>query len=157
MRANGNILLNYVDQIKDIIDWYRKCTHKLTVAYLCAGVRQFLRSLTFFYATESRSTSQCLDFENENIFKQYLPVRDWGKYGDLNNLNINYHIPNEIELRTAIDFVQFYIQQSIENLNKNSNNMHKDERFRELSFIYNIIVGSARLLRRADSPVNNDQ
>ena len=41
-----------------------------------AGVHQFLRSLTFFYATESRSTVNCFDFENEKIFKQYLPVRD---------------------------------------------------------------------------------
>ena len=157
MRANGNILLNYVDKIKDIIDWYRKSTHKFTVAYLCAGVRQFLRSLTFIYSNELRSTVQSLEFEDENAFKQYLPVRDWGKYGDLNNLNINFHIPSENELKTAIEFVQFYIQQSIDNLRKNSTNMHKDERFKELSLIYNLITGSARLLRRADSPVNTDQ
>lgn len=155
MRANGTILINYLSEIKEIIDWYRKCTHRITVAYVCAGVRALLRSLTFFYPIEARSTPQVLDFADENAFKSYLPIHDWGKYGDLKNLNINYHIPSEQELKHALDFVQFYIKQSIENLNQKSTSMHKDERLREMTFIYNIIVGSARMLRRAGNPVSN--
>ena len=157
MRVEGTILINYVNKIKDIINWYKNCTHKITIAYLCSGVRQFLRSLTFLYPLEIRSTVQSLDFSDENLFKTYLPIRDWGKMGDLLNVNANFHIPNETELRIAIDFVQSYVDLSINRLAEKSTEMHKDERFRVLSFIYNLLVGSARLLRRPNRPIVDEQ
>jgi proteasome activator subunit 4 len=124
---------------------------------MCAGTRHLLRSLTFFYALEQQSTTQSLNFTDENLFKAYLPIRDWGKNGDLNNLNVSYHIPNEDELKIAVDFVQTYVQISINYLNDKSNLIHKDDRFRELQFMYNLLVGSARLLKRPNRPIVNDQ
>lgn len=156
LRADGTILLNYIEQIKDIINWYMECTHKITIQYLCSAIRHLLRSLTFLYSKESRLTCQNYDFTDINVFKTQLPIRDWGRHGDLNTLNVTFHIPNDNELKTCISIVQTYTNIIMNNLETKGDAIHKDDRYRELQLLYNFIVGSARLLKRAKRPSSMD-
>ncbi len=89
---------------------------------------------------------------NIEIFR----VKDWGIYISLSDLSFTYHIPSSQELKLVIRLVENALNQSISFLSKSilheklaSNlNVSKEENYRELNFIYHILYGSSRLLKR---------
>ncbi len=156
VKADGTILLDYTSQVEECLIWFKKCKHKQTMQYVCWSIISFLRSLTMYYPTETRSTPQILDFDDPESFKAHLPTRDWGKHGDLHNLNLKFHEPNTAELKYALDFTLRYTNSILDFLKSDNSCLSKDERHMELCLLHGIIVGASRILKRADAPINQD-
>jgi hypothetical protein len=154
MNTNGEILSSYMKRIEEIIDWYRPTIHKESYIYLCNASRNVVTSLTNIYPREMCSVTYDLTFDNENdFFKDHLPIRDWAKTADLFNLKIDYHIPSVVEIGEATDFVAKMLDQSMDFLRQSitthkMTTTSKEERNREFTFINNLIYASSRLLKR---------
>jgi hypothetical protein len=92
------------------------------------------------------------------MLKSIIFSKDWGCYGDLFNLKVDFHKPTQIELETAIDFAKAGLEESFKFLtesilnNKNENSLStlssKEERNRELNYVNHIIYAASRLLKR---------
>lgn len=157
VRVEGTILLKYIDKVLEILSWFKRCSHKQTVQYYCSTMRHILITLTYVYPLETQCTSNNLNFTDDSEFAKYLPIRDWGINGELKNISVKYHIPNEEEIKCAIGIVKTFSQSCIDYLTSNNENINKDERYSELGILYSIIVGSSRLLKRANRPLLQDQ
>jgi hypothetical protein len=116
-----------------------------------------LITLTYVYPLETQCTANNLNFTDDSEFAHYLPIRDWGINGELKNIDVKYHIPNEAEIKCAIGIVKTFSQSCMDYLTSNDGKINKDERYSELGILYSVIVGSSRLLKRANRPLLQDQ
>ncbi|KAF3853760.1 hypothetical protein F7725_014448 [Dissostichus mawsoni] len=80
-RVDGEQLLKYQGDLDRILC----CAYTLA----CSLLEHTLRSLSLIYPTEYRSTSGGFDSD--------LPIRDWGKAGDVADLGVCWHVPNQEE------------------------------------------------------------
>ena len=58
-----------------------------------AVLNNLLRSLSTVHPTDYRSIPDTYD----PSLSQYLPIRDWGKPGDIDNLQMKWHVPSAEE------------------------------------------------------------
>ncbi|CAF0770306.1 unnamed protein product [Brachionus calyciflorus] len=152
-RVNGVILVKHMSRMKQIISWYRAAVNKEITSYLCSLLRNIVVSLSTIYPLEQSSVDYNFVYDDESqFFKNYLPIRDWAKNGDIFNLGLKYHIPSVEELETCLDFVNENLTQSFSFLTRTINDMSltsKEERNRELNFVNHLMYASSRLLKRA--------
>ena len=123
---------------------------------------QMIASLSNIYPTESSSFNEfTLNDESTDFFKQNLPIRFWGKYVSCKELKINYHIPSSKEIKAVVHLVNTTMNESMNFLNKSilrgSIKSSKEENYRELNFIYHVLYGSSRILKRGSHKTISDQ
>jgi proteasome activator subunit 4 len=164
MKANGLILVDHIGRINELINWYSGSIHNSSIDCISSCFVNVLSSLTSISSNEFCSVSYDIVYEEndeKDFFKQHFPIRDWGRTADLTNLNMKYHIPSQKEIETALEFANSYLRKSMKFLNdsvllaKNTNDDNlsttsttKEERNRELKYIYHIIYGGSSLLKR---------
>ncbi len=89
MKANGPVLVKYMDKINALFTWFRDSINKECVGFMSTAYRHLLVALTTIYPLEFCSVNYDICFEDEHeFFKAHLPIRDWGCMGDLYKLNI---------------------------------------------------------------------
>lgn len=159
MKANGLILVDHIGRINELINWYSGSIHNSSIDCISSCFVNVLSSLTSISSNEFCSVPYDIVYEEKGekeFFTQHFPIRDWGLTADLTNLNVKYHIPSQKEIETALDFIEVFLKKSMKFLSdsvllRNEENLStstKEERNRELKYIYHIIYGGSSLLKR---------
>lgn len=104
VRCDGRHVLTYKSELEKVL--HRTLHLNSRQGYLLAGalLRHTLRSMSLIYPLDYRSS--CIPWEKCQNFQEYLPIRDWGKPGDINNLDILWHVPTKEEM----EFVQHLLE-----------------------------------------------
>jgi len=140
VRCDGSKLLAYKDELMGVL---KNCLRLQCIqGYEMAGqmIKNLLKFLTQTYPLEFRSVSKNLDLPPE----EYLPIRDWGAAGDLDNLGVPWHIstPEEQafaqEVLHAFLFPELQFFQGISSTNETS----KEDILRRLNIIAECVVGA---------------
>lgn len=108
-------------------------------------MNNFLRSLTTIYPTDYRSVAEGYD----RPLSEYLPIRDWGKPGDMNNLQINWHFPTKEERFIAEKIMERYLEANLKKLDDHvdqTNLLPREALQRTLSHTLDCILGAGAVL-----------
>lgn len=156
------MLLNYTDKTINLLNYFKSSINMDCIQHTTNCYNQIIASLSNIYPTESSSFNEfTLSDESNDFFKNCLPIRYWGKYVSYKELKINYHIPTSKEIKTVIHFVNSTMNESMNFLNKSilrgSIKSTKEENYRELNFIYHVLYGSSRILKRGSHKILSDQ
>jgi proteasome activator subunit 4 len=120
---------------------------KAREAYLSSGavLNNLLKSLTTIYPTDFRSIAEAYD----RSLAEYLPIRDWGKPGDLNNLQIKWHFPSKEERLLAEKLLRRYLETNLNKLDEHVdqiNTLSREALQRTLSHTLDCILGAGAVL-----------
>lgn len=145
VRCPGNFLLPYADRLLGVLD--RALLLKAREGYLFAGaiLNNLLKSITTIYPTDYRSVAEGYD----RPLSEYLPIRDWGKPGDLNNLQINWHFPSDEERALAEKIMERYLEENLKKLDNHADQvktLSREALQRTLSHTLDCILGAGAVL-----------
>ncbi|PVD25485.1 hypothetical protein C0Q70_13141 [Pomacea canaliculata] len=110
----------------------------------CEVMRFLLRALTLTFPLSSGSVIHDLD----QPLTDYLPIRDWAAPGDIDNLNMKWHVPNDEELSFANTVAEKFLVPELNFLKQisSSNEITKEDLLRRLHIILEFLLGAASVL-----------
>jgi proteasome activator subunit 4 len=79
----------------------------------------------------------------------FIFFQDWGKPGDIHNLGINWHIPNEAEISAAQKLIDEFLFDELNNLSEFSKGtilLNRDQLLNRLNVVSNILYGCGSIL-----------
>ncbi|XP_006004010.1 proteasome activator complex subunit 4 isoform X2 [Latimeria chalumnae] len=150
-RVDGDKLLPYGEQLVKILHRTLHLTCKQ--GYTLSGylLYHLLRSSTLLYPTEYCSVPGGFD----KPLSEHFPIKDWGKPGDLWNLNIQWHVPSAEEIAFAYYLLDTFLQPELVKLQHyaaGKTDMSREDVLHRLTVIHNCLIGSGNLL----PPVNGE-
>jgi len=164
LEANGPLLLENIDRILELITWYKPHTNMDCIGHLTNSFNHLIVSMTSITTLNPSSFNDfTLDDTDPDFFKRHLPIRSWGHYITLKELKVEYHIPSKEELKKVISIVEATLNESMEFLNKSlvdgqaAGSVTKEENYRELNFVYHVLFGASRILKRPEHKIVLDQ
>ncbi|XP_039254923.2 proteasome activator complex subunit 4-like isoform X1 [Styela clava] len=143
-KCSGRLLLEYKEEIFEILDLTLKVEAKLAYQQACKLAKECLTSLTSYYETELGSVNP-----GKTKDKAYLPIRDWGKCVSPWQLEMTWHEPDKAEILMGFEMIDRYLLPELEILSNyacSQIDLSKDELLRNLTIIYSFTVGSCHLL-----------
>ncbi|XP_078505604.1 proteasome activator complex subunit 4 isoform X2 [Lissotriton helveticus] len=144
-RVDGEKLLPYREQLVQILSRTLHFTCKQGYILACNLLHHVLRSTTLIYPTEYCSMPGGFD----KPLSEYFPIKDWGKPGDLWNLDIHWHVPSPEEIAFAFHLLDSFLQPELLKLERYGNGeleMSRDDVQQCLSIVHNCLIGSGNLL-----------
>ncbi|XP_039595074.1 proteasome activator complex subunit 4A isoform X2 [Polypterus senegalus] len=149
-RVDGDKLLQYRGQLVQILQQtlYLKCKQGYMLS--CNLLHHLLRSTALIYPTEYCSISEGFD----RPLSEYFPIKDWGKPGDLWNLNIHWHVPTNEEISFIFYVLDTFLQPELVKLQRHADGefeMSRDDRLQSLTIIQHCLMGSGSLLPSLNS------
>uniref|UniRef100_A0A4W3GX57 Proteasome activator subunit 4b n=1 Tax=Callorhinchus milii TaxID=7868 RepID=A0A4W3GX57_CALMI len=144
-RVDGDKMLVYKEQLVQILQ--RTLHLKSKQGYSLAGnlLHHLLRSTTLIYPTEYCSVAGGF---NKSL-SEYFPIKDWGKPGDLWNLQIKWHVGSPEEISFAYYVLEKFLQPELSRLQRCAEGeleMSRDDMQQSLSIVQNCLIGSGSLL-----------
>ncbi|XP_072526695.1 proteasome activator complex subunit 4A [Salminus brasiliensis] len=145
IRVDGNKLLPYSAQLVQILQLtlHLKCKQGYSLA--CSLLYHTLRSTALIYPTEYCSVPGGF----QQPCQHHLPIKDWGRPGDLLNLDIQWHIPNEKEKAFVFDTLDMLLLPELNRLQRHSQGeqeMSRGDILQCLSVVHHCLLGAASLL-----------
>ena len=105
-----------------------------------------LRALTLTYPNEFRSVAEGYD----RPVSEYLPVRDWGRPGNIRSLNIDWHVASKEEIKETQRIVRKFAKWQLEALRRfasgEDSEMSKERLKRHLIVVDNLLRGAGSVL-----------
>ncbi|XP_030051703.1 proteasome activator complex subunit 4 isoform X1 [Microcaecilia unicolor] len=144
-RVDGEKLLPYREQLVKILQQTLHFTCKQGYILSCNLLHHLLRSTTLIYPTEYCSVGGGFD----KPLSEYFPIKDWGKPGDLWNLNIRWHVPSAEEISFAYFLLDTFLQPELVKLDRYGNGdleMSRDDVQQCLTIVHSCLIGSGNLL-----------
>uniref|UniRef100_A0A8C0IT45 Proteasome activator subunit 4 n=1 Tax=Chelonoidis abingdonii TaxID=106734 RepID=A0A8C0IT45_CHEAB len=144
-RVDGKKLLPYREQLVKILQRTLHLTCKQGYILSCNLLHHLLRSTTLIYPTEYCSVPGGFD----KPLSEYFPIKDWGKPGDLWNLNIQWHVPSSKEITFAYYLLDSFLQPELTKLEHYANGkqeMSRDDVQQCLTIVHNCLIGSGNIL-----------
>ncbi|MEE6474291.1 hypothetical protein FKM82_010338 [Ascaphus truei] len=144
-RVDGKKLLPYKEQLVKILQKTLHFTCKQGYTLSCNLLHHLLRSTTLIYPTEYCSVPGGF----EKPLSEYFPIKDWGKPGDLWNLNIKWHVPSSEEITFAYYLLDNFLQPELLKLERYGNGeleMARDDVQQCLTIVHSCLIGSGNLL-----------
>lgn len=144
-RVDGDKLLSYSSQLVQILQLslHLKCKQGYTLA--CNLLHHLLRSSALIYPTEYCSVP--------GGFLQpshaYLPIKDWGRPGDLWNLQIQWHVPCVEETAFVFYILDLILQPELLRLQRHAQGeqeMTRDDVLQSLAIVQHCLLGAGSLL-----------
>ncbi|KAF7252291.1 Proteasome activator complex subunit 4 [Varanus komodoensis] len=128
-RVDGKKLLPYREQLLKILQRTLHLTCKQGYILSCNLLHHLLRSTTLIYPTEYCS--------------------DWGKPGDLRNLDIQWHVPSAEEMAFSFSLLDLFLQPELDKLAQYTDGnleMSRDDVQQSLTIVHNCLIGSGNIL-----------
>uniref|UniRef100_A0A8C3ST02 Proteasome activator subunit 4 n=1 Tax=Chelydra serpentina TaxID=8475 RepID=A0A8C3ST02_CHESE len=138
-RVDGKKLLPYREQLVKILQRTLHLTCKQGYILSCNLLHHLLRSTTLIYPTEYCSVPGGFD----KPLSEYFPIKDWGKPGDLWNLNIQWHVPSSKEITFAYYLLDSFLQPELTKLEHYANGkqeMSRDDVQQCLTIVHNCLI-----------------
>ncbi|MBN3306472.1 PSME4 protein, partial [Amia calva] len=154
-RVDGDKLLPYRPQLVPILrrTLHLKCKQGYSLS--CNLLHHLLRSTALIYPTEYCSVPGGFD----KPLSAYLPIKDWGRPGDLWNLSIQWHTPSAEETAFVFYILDTLLQPELLRLQGHAEGqleMSRDDILQSLSIVQHCLLGAGSLLPALDGqPVPN--
>ena len=129
-------------------------TNKEGYLLAISTLRNILRALTLICPLEHRARAEGYD----TPINEYLPIKDWGKPGNIHNLKLKWHFPSENEIALAQKLFNKFLGEELNALDKfvdGQLTLNKDELLNRLTVINSIMYGAGGALPfwRGETPV----
>ncbi|XP_076868497.1 proteasome activator complex subunit 4A isoform X2 [Brachyhypopomus gauderio] len=141
VRVDGDKLLPYGGRLARVLQLTLHLKCKQGYGLACGLVLNTLRSTSVIYPTEYCSVPAA--------FQQHLPIRDWGRPGDLCNLAMQWHVPGEGEKAFVFSTLDRLLQPELERLRchvRAEQEMSRDDILQSLSIVHHCLLGAGSLL-----------
>ncbi|XP_061602006.1 proteasome activator complex subunit 4A isoform X1 [Cololabis saira] len=144
-RVDGDKILRYRSELVQILQLtlHLKCKQGYTLA--CNLLHHILRSTALIYPTEYCSVPGGF----HQPVGDYLPIKDWGRPGDLWNLDIRWHVPSTEEMSLAFYLLDLFLQPELQRLQrfaKGEQDMSRDDVLLSLTIIQHCLLGAGGLM-----------
>uniref|UniRef100_UPI00358F6C57 proteasome activator complex subunit 4 isoform X3 n=1 Tax=Myxine glutinosa TaxID=7769 RepID=UPI00358F6C57 len=143
--VNGKNLLPYRDDLMVVLKVCLNLKSKRGYTLASNLLKRILRCTTMIFPLEYYSVPGGFD-KSPSI---YLPIRDWGKAGNVNNLDMTWHLPTAEELVLANSLLDTFLQPQLQRLQthaEGAENMSRDEIQQSLTIVQNCTMGAGSLL-----------
>ncbi|XP_034148173.1 proteasome activator complex subunit 4A isoform X6 [Esox lucius] len=144
-RVDGDKILPYSTQLVQILQLSLHLKCKQGYALACNLLHHILRSTALIYPTEYCSVPG--GFQQPT--KDYLPIKDWGRPGDLWNLNIQWHVPSTEETRFVFYVLDLILRPELLRLQRHTQgeqDMTRDDVLQSLSIVQHCLLGAGSQL-----------
>ncbi|KAI4905889.1 hypothetical protein NFI96_014094 [Prochilodus magdalenae] len=145
IRVDGKKLLLYSTQLIKILQLTLHLKSKQGYSLACSLLYHTLRSTALIYPIEYCSVPG--GFQQPHY--QHLPIKDWGRPGDLLNLAIQWHVPNEKERAFVFNTLDVLLQPELKRLQRHTQGeqeMSRDDILQSLSIVHQCLLGAGSLL-----------
>ena len=145
IRVPGKFLLPYVPRIDALLRKLVEHSSKEGTILTGAVLRNTLRSLTNVCPVEYKSVVTGYDGD----LTSYLPISDWGKPGDIHNLDIEWFIPGTEEVAAAQSIVTKILGTQLKKIRGHvdkSCSLSREELHFTISCVSDVILGAGTLL-----------
>ncbi|XP_076019061.1 proteasome activator complex subunit 4A isoform X2 [Genypterus blacodes] len=144
-RVDGDKILPYCTQLVQILQLtlHLKCKQGYMLA--CNLLHHILRSIVLTYPTEYCSVPG--GFQQPT--NDYLAIKDWGRPGDLWNLDIRWHVPCVEEISFAFYLLDLILQPELQRLQRfaqGEQDMNRDDVLQSLAIIQHCLLGAGSLM-----------
>ncbi|XP_067941424.1 proteasome activator complex subunit 4B-like [Watersipora subatra] len=146
IRPDGSELVKYVKEITLVLERTLHMTNFTAHTFACNTLERCLKSLAFIYPRDVTSISSKL---NQPI-AEYLPIRDWGMACNQEDLCIDWHIPDEEELKCFQAMVSKILLDELKYLDE-TEQYEREELTRRLRVITECIKGAGKYMPPLDS------
>uniref|UniRef100_A0A3B4AX17 Proteasome activator Blm10 mid region domain-containing protein n=1 Tax=Periophthalmus magnuspinnatus TaxID=409849 RepID=A0A3B4AX17_9GOBI len=148
-RVDGQHLLKYCAELEKVLRLCLRVQCKRAYTLACSLLEHTLRSLSLIYPTEYRSTAGGFDTD--------LPIRDWGRDGDVSALGVCWHVPSEEEQSFVFELLQSLLKPELRRIQEHVSGGHpmsREELLQSLAIVQHSLLGAGSLLRLLDGPRN---
>ncbi|KAL3050189.1 hypothetical protein OYC64_012265 [Pagothenia borchgrevinki] len=144
-RVDGDKVLPYRSEVVQILQLtlHLKCKQGYTLA--CNLLHHLLRSSALLYPKEYCSVPGGF----HQPISDYLPIKDWGRPGDLWNLDIRWHVPSVEETSFAFYLLDLILQPELQRLQRfaqGEQDMSRDDVLQSLTIIQHCLLGAGSLM-----------
>ncbi|XP_056326451.1 proteasome activator complex subunit 4A isoform X1 [Danio aesculapii] len=145
VRVDGDQLLLYRSQLVQILQLtlHLKCKQGYSLA--CKLLYHILRSTSLIYPREYCSVPGGIQQHTDT----YLPIQDWGRPGELWNLEIQWHVPSTEETEFVFYLLNLLLKPELQRLQKHTEgqqDISRDDILQSLSIVHNCLLGASSLL-----------
>ncbi|CAF1412458.1 unnamed protein product, partial [Adineta steineri] len=147
LRARGDVLLNYKQLIMSVFHQCIQVVNKDSYRAVAKAVVNLLESLSCSYLVNYR----LLVINSDETFDNFLPIRLWGQYVDIDKVQPQFHIPSIDEIDFVYEFVETFLYPELARLNEKGLKMSNNERLRSLTIIQSIAEGAFCLVPPIES------
>ncbi|XP_061666558.1 proteasome activator complex subunit 4B isoform X2 [Syngnathoides biaculeatus] len=146
-RVDGEQLLRYGGELERVLSACMRLRCKRAYALAAGLLEHTLRSLSLIYPTEYRSTA--------GGFCQDLPVRDWGRPGDVGALGLCWHVPSPEEENFVFQLLSGLLKPELDRIRghvSGDRRMSREELLQSLAIVHHCLLGAGSLLPPLDGP-----
>ncbi|XP_047183780.1 proteasome activator complex subunit 4B-like isoform X2 [Scophthalmus maximus] len=146
-RVDGEQLLKYQGDLERILCVCVRLRCKRAYALACSLLEHTLRSLSLIYPTEYRSTSGGFDTD--------LPIRDWGRAGDVAALGVCWHVPSAEEENFVFQLLSRLLHPELERIKGHVSGdqpMSREELLQSLAIVQHCLLGAGSMLPPLEGP-----
>lgn len=144
-RVDGDKVLPYRSELVQILQLtlHLKCKQGYTLS--CNLLHHILRSTALIYPTEYCSVPGGF----HQPISDYLPIQDWGRPGDLWNLDIRWHVPSVEETSFAFYLLDLILQPELQRLQRfaqGEQELSRDDVLQSLTIVQHCLLGAGSLM-----------
>uniref|UniRef100_A0A3Q3IVD1 Proteasome activator Blm10 mid region domain-containing protein n=1 Tax=Monopterus albus TaxID=43700 RepID=A0A3Q3IVD1_MONAL len=144
-RVDGEKILPYRSDLVQILQLtlHLKCKQGYMLA--CNLLHHILRSSALIFPTEYCSVPGGF----HQPIGDYLPIKDWGRPGDLWNLDIRWHVPSAEETSFTFYLLDLILQPELQRLQRfaqGEQDMSRDDVLQSLAIIQHCLLGAGCLM-----------
>ncbi|CAL8299965.1 unnamed protein product [Merluccius merluccius] len=144
-RVDGDKVLPYRSQLVQILQLTLRLKCKQGYTLACNMLHHILRSTALVYPTEYCSMPGGFHRPPGD----HLPIKDWGRPGDLWNLDIQWHVPCVEETSFAFYILDLILQPELQRLQRFSQGeqeMSRDDVLQSLAIVQHCLLGAGSLM-----------
>uniref|UniRef100_A0A673FRQ3 Proteasome activator complex subunit 4B-like n=1 Tax=Sinocyclocheilus rhinocerous TaxID=307959 RepID=A0A673FRQ3_9TELE len=141
-RVDGEKLLPYRTQLVQILQLTLRLRCKQGYSLACNLLHHILRSTALTYPTDYCSVPGGFN----RPLQEYLPIKDWGRPGDVWNLEIQWHVPSAEETAFVFYVLDLLLQPELQRLQR----YVKNDVLQSLCIVQHCLLGAGSMLRPLD-------
>uniref|UniRef100_A0A671Y3T0 Proteasome activator subunit 4 n=1 Tax=Sparus aurata TaxID=8175 RepID=A0A671Y3T0_SPAAU len=144
-RVDGDKILPYRSNLVQILQLTLRLKCKQGYTLACNLLHHILRSSALIYPTEYCSVPGGF----HQPISDYLPIKDWGRPGDLWNLDIRWHVPSVEETSMAFYLLDLILQPELKRLQRfaqGEQEMSRDDVLQSLTIVQHCLLGAGGLM-----------
>ncbi|XP_038138502.1 proteasome activator complex subunit 4B [Cyprinodon tularosa] len=145
IRVDGEQLLKYQGELERILHVCLRLRCKQAYTLACSLLEHTLRSLSLIYPTEYCSTSRG--------FNTDLPIRDWGRAGDVAALGVCWHVPCQEEKNFVCQLLSSLLLPQLHRIKGHVSGdqpMTREELWQSLAIVQHCLLGAGSMLPPLD-------
>ncbi|CAL1268748.1 unnamed protein product [Larinioides sclopetarius] len=147
IRCDGKELLKYQNYIVEVLQKALNLKCKDGYNLGCSLLKHCLKSFVLTYPWDTCSVAD--PWTRHSSEELHLYIEDWGRAGELDNLNVQYHLPSDEEIAAAKSILEMFVVPEIEKLKSWSHkeiSLPRDTVHRSLNIIFSGMHGASTAL-----------